>query len=592
MSWWQRIEGLCRSGGLTDGLAAHIADPLWFMARQWQLGELRGDDAARPIGVRTSTRTLPLEAIRDRVGIHAMSTNVPVEYLVEQVGQPSAGDAGQHASARLGYQLIRLLVASGQGAARAPLLTRFGTAPTPNSVVHNGHAAATAALLGRRCLDGRRVHDATDGEIEAALLTQLDSRAAATAMTVVSSWRRWCASSGVTTTVDAWNPERLEYSFNISSTITGVSEPELDLVADEHTGGVLDWFSFDRAGKPSEGVLPKGAPTGKPPTAVKSSAVARTSTCLPSPVRYRGQPSSRWWEFEDGSTNFADVDAGPADLARLLVTEFAVAYSNDWFVVPVRVPVGSATEVTNLTVVDNFGGATDVDSVALHDVGAGKVPKARVWKMFELDGDVIDTNHRAPWLVVPTTAVGDVAGAALERVTLVRDEGANLVWGVERLIEGPAGRPIDRALLPPRSDTAPGDDEDTSPSKAAATPISYDDQVWRYRLESAIPPAYWIPFVSERIGQSAETVLRRARMQQWRTDNVGSAGPVGTVLDASRPCWVREEEVPASGIRVDRRWRYARDHLGAGYLWLQLEKSPAAGERSSGVRWDVIEVGT
>jgi hypothetical protein len=62
------------------------------------------------------------------------------------------------------------------------------------------------------------------------------------------------------------------------------------------------------------------------------------------------------------------------------------------------------------------------------------------------------------------------------------------------------------------------------------------------------------------------------------------------VLDPSRPCWIREEEVPKSGIRVDRRWRYARDHLGRGYLWTQLEKAPASGERSSGVRWDVIEI--
>jgi hypothetical protein len=29
---------------------------------------------------------------------------------------------------------------------------------------------------------------------------------------------------------------------------------------------------------------------------------------------------------------------------------------------------------------------------------------------------------------------------------------------------------------------------------------------------------------------------------------------------------------------------------GRGHLWLQLDKSPAQGERSSGMRWDVIEI--
>ena len=34
-----------RSPHVEDGLAARLADPLWMLARQWQLGEFRGDDA-------------------------------------------------------------------------------------------------------------------------------------------------------------------------------------------------------------------------------------------------------------------------------------------------------------------------------------------------------------------------------------------------------------------------------------------------------------------------------------------------------------------------------------------------------------------
>jgi hypothetical protein len=31
---------------LKHSLAAQVRDPLWFLARQWQLGEFRGEDAA------------------------------------------------------------------------------------------------------------------------------------------------------------------------------------------------------------------------------------------------------------------------------------------------------------------------------------------------------------------------------------------------------------------------------------------------------------------------------------------------------------------------------------------------------------------
>ena len=34
----------------------------------------------------------------------------------------------------------------------------------------------------------------------------------------------------------------------------------------------------------------------------------------PAPVSFRGMPSARFWEFEDGAANFASVQAAPQDL--------------------------------------------------------------------------------------------------------------------------------------------------------------------------------------------------------------------------------------------------------------------------------------
>ena len=46
-----RTEARSTSGDLAPGLAARIADPLWLLGRQWQFGELLGDDAGSPVGI-------------------------------------------------------------------------------------------------------------------------------------------------------------------------------------------------------------------------------------------------------------------------------------------------------------------------------------------------------------------------------------------------------------------------------------------------------------------------------------------------------------------------------------------------------------
>ena len=48
---WNRLELHARSRDLDPGLAAHTADPLWMLARQWQFGEFQGEDTGSPVSV-------------------------------------------------------------------------------------------------------------------------------------------------------------------------------------------------------------------------------------------------------------------------------------------------------------------------------------------------------------------------------------------------------------------------------------------------------------------------------------------------------------------------------------------------------------
>ena len=93
-------------------------------------------------------------------------------------------------------------------------------------------------------------------------------------------------------------------------------------------------------------------------------------------------PASRWWEFEDASVDFGAVDAEPDDLARMLLVDFAITYGNDWFVIPVDVPVGSICKINSLVVTDTFGVRTLIPSIE-----RSAHPASSRWRMFKNSGN-------------------------------------------------------------------------------------------------------------------------------------------------------------------------------------------------------------
>src|SRR6478736_4406782 len=50
---WTRLEPDTQTNvldvDLDEGVAAKLADPLWLLGRQWQMGELSGEDAGSPV---------------------------------------------------------------------------------------------------------------------------------------------------------------------------------------------------------------------------------------------------------------------------------------------------------------------------------------------------------------------------------------------------------------------------------------------------------------------------------------------------------------------------------------------------------------
>jgi hypothetical protein len=378
---------------------------------------------------------------------------------------------------------------------------------------------------------------------------------------------------------DAWAPPSLDYRFAASAPAAGGGEKVY--VADDYFQGRLDWYSLDVDS--SAAALDDGAPAGGLPA-------QDVRTTIPVAVTFTGMPNTRWWAFEERKTNYGDVDASTTDLAKLLFLEFALVYGNDWFVVPYTLPSGTIAAVCGLAVTNVFGERFWVESA-----DAGADADWQRWSMYTIndvspEGRAADTSL----LLLPTTAKVDQASPE-EDVMLIRDEVANMVWGVE-------------ATVPLRSGvTAPGIEAArqlraffeaalgaAAPPPAASAPI-------RYQIMSTVPEN-WIPFIPVHVpDDNREIQLQRAAMPRIIE---GDPNPPIKVqprtvllrqgLDAVPPATPQpyfvheEEEVPRAGTRLFHAFQRARWTDGSTVVWLRVRRQTGRGEGSSGLRFDEL----
>ena len=465
---WDRIEGSSRDDELDAGVEARVADPLWMLARQWQVGEFRGDDAGNPIAARMEWQATALRSYRpgDDGTFVPMPTTQPLERVVEAAPPPTSGAARLHWSSRLAAQLSRRLVREGHGDAVAALAKADAfELPAGDAVALPGAGSTATELLRRRSFDGAAVLDADDATIGAAL-AGLPATSRDEALGIIERWQAATRARFATPPRDTWDDTRLEHRFSITA---GTGDSEVVITATEYAGGHLDWYSFD-VERPRRGAGTKPPVIDVPPVVdVPPIVVTRPAekvTAIPTPVRYAGMPASRWWAFEEGDVHFGDIAAAPGDLGRLLLADYVTVYGNDWYSIPLRLPLGTVSQVLDLKVYDTMGGGfTSIAHAALADE---RRPGQRAFRLYELSGDPSVKADKAPLLLLPPSLSGAQVGPMLERVELVRDEAANLAWGIERFVEGPTGRAVDR-LQHWRMATPPAPGRRRRPSNVSST---------------------------------------------------------------------------------------------------------------------------
>lgn len=289
---------------------------------------------------------------------------------------------------------------------------------------------------------------------------------------------------------------------------------------------------------------------------------------MPTPLAYPGMPSSRFFEFEDAAVNLAQVNAAPEDLARLLVVEFACVYGNDWYLWPADLAIGALHTVTTLTVRTTFGETVQVEAVPVRPQGATEAD----WQLFRPATGPGSAAAYDGLLLLPTLA-GPLVGQPVEEVRFLRDEAANLAWGVEAAVEGADGEAFDRH--------AASAAEGGLPAPTATSAGGTDTDPLRYRFTTEVP-YHWYPLAPDRGGSPDFRRLDVARANPDGTPLI--LDPLGAVLNSFTRVW--QEEVPREGTIVVRRDVHARASDGTPWAWRARRKSTGRGEGSSGLRYD------
>ena len=450
-----RLIPRTRSQSLEEGIKAKVKDPLWFLTRQWQLGEFRARNGGKIVRAELSTSTQEVDEIRtDRGGDFRPLTDpdLPIEPLVEQ----EVFDA------------------------------QPGTSPPP-----------------------------------------------------------------------AWSSEQLEYRFELKA-------GDAILESSEYCGDRLDWYDFALG------------------SAIGPGGKSEFYSVIPQGVSFPGMPNARWWRFEDGKTDIGDIRRPNLNFLSMLLIEFALVYSNDWFVIPVRQKVGSIRTIDALAVIDTFGMLDSISPIV--DATADE----HLWTMYTLAARRDCASPGSSMLFLPNVVVRAQESDAIEQVLVSRDELANVVWAIEKRYCS-----AQKGIVNREREEAPAD-----------AVLDSGAQYPSYRLKSILP-SHWIPYVATQKSREGDIVLRRGRTDARATQ----ANPQykGQFINESKR--ISEEEVPAFTLELTRKYKlvhYGREEWELSQrdgsqkfrlertqspkqrVWIGRNQKPGLRQGSSGLKYDYL----
>jgi hypothetical protein len=286
-----RLEPVHTYQDLSRGIAAEVADPAWFLGRQWQLGEHRGENKASPVRVEYSASQVPIDFLD---GLDP--SVVPAEAIIES--EPDDfWTAGRRVT--IGRAVERAAAEAGRPLPADNEDLRLRDLPSPYEI-----------------FDGTGF----DGRI---LFRNRDT------LELLDEW--FPERPPRPAPRDLWDATELAYSADFRAGAT-------TLTLRRHDGGAVDWWSVDATA---------AMPTPDPPPKPVSVLATR--------IQYPGAPHPRWWQIEDAGSDLGAYAPDRSHFATLLLIEIVTSHSDDWFTFPVTAKPGHVLTLHNVTVIDSFG---------------------------------------------------------------------------------------------------------------------------------------------------------------------------------------------------------------------------------------------
>jgi len=615
-----RIEPRCRSkDAMQQGLEAQIADPLWALARQWQIAEFKAEDNGSPIRVKVEYESTLIDEAHL---LHASSPTdlnnaPPLETLVER--ERLNLEKNWRIRVQVGQQFERIIrkVFNDTLTVYKKIIctlrhpSKLGIAQPTTLTAIDDATERYISLMQGRVIDGWRLYPDNHIIDVKALYGKLDNSSVdiqllGEALQKLNKWYKQIYNQPDTATESAWKPNELEHEFTLQKKIPpsspGGRGKHITLRAPDYRNGDLDWYSTDIESISSN---------------FSFSTQKESSYSNPERIGFAGKPNERWWAFEDHSVNLAALNPDTTDLAKLMLIEFAMVYADDWYQMPLQLKRGSLSKINQLLVYDTFGEEHKI-LPTIQQVDS----ETQRWEMFTLAHLTQPEKSNGSIFYVPPTLGDRDDSKPIEEVRFIRDEGANLVFAIEHTVQNNLGHAIDgfeaqlEKLL--RLDKSTIDE-----SFVVATPEerkqllaeleellsasdknkTQQDQLPRYRLASPVPHN-WIPFkpckiplsmVNKFPNATQDSIrLRRATMLRNETDEEAIEIDSMTCIlrnpeNADQSViWLNEETVPRAGLKVMLTRQKIRWVDGRTYVWWGRKVKTGRGEGRSGLRFDSI----
>lgn len=622
VSFGRRIEGRTRDIDPTEAMRLRVHDPLWMLARQWQMGEFRGNNTGTAMSVRCAVRyddcsADPIEPVTEQINPR-IDFLARIESAVYFLDLLKYTQEGRELAKTLRPQLIKQFPINWE---------EVGALVLPNAVTKdeemklNRHLQSYAKAYKGKIFDGAALYQfLTQSQGKAEASSKAASPLDRSLMLVKGKFKTWFEQKYKPASSPNQHWQAADLCYTVETEVAGKTYK-----SDNYQGGRLSWYTFDYE------LILKGLNELKPGVRPTFEPIPDQVLSLPTPATFAAAPNKRLWQMEDRKVFMGNSVEEPSE-ANSVVMRYATMYSNDWMLFPLSTQIGKYITVKKIEVVDTFGECFSIDEKDRAGNNGQLGEYEEQWQAFT--NSTVGNRKRTlvHGLYFAPQLAATLEGKPIEVVKILRDEIANMVWGVENVVPDGCGGTLDANLYATRLGTIVNEHnkagepvrepdtvafgQNTGPVVENAAAGDAPKAKFSYQLQSSVP-FNWIPFIPQRLQTEEsknlpfflggrEIILRRGKMPCYIYNedhfDLLAVRPQGSIMRPvlkftkngdgkvkEEPMVIHEEAVQATGIRLTKNYQRARWIGGKTYQWLGIYKRQAKTEASSGLVFDQLK---